>query len=60
MTIDEILLKALESGGLVTVNDVVTSIAKRCVPVVRMRLEKLRVRTVVVREGKGGPRREFT
>ncbi len=60
MTVDDIILKALESGNPVTVNDVVNQIAKRCVPVVRMKLEKLRVRTVVVREGKGGAHREFT
>jgi hypothetical protein len=55
MTVDEIILKALE-GGPVTVNDV----TKRFGSQVRMRLEKLRVRGVVLREGRGGAHREFT
>jgi hypothetical protein len=55
MTIDEAILKALE-GGPVTVNGV----TKRFVSRVRSRLEKLRVRGVVVREGKGGAHREHT
>ena len=56
VTVDEIIFKALESGHPVTVNDV----TKRFVDRVRMRLEKLRVRGVVVREGKGGAHREHT
>ena len=56
MTIDDILLKALEGGDPVTVHD----ITKRFGPRLRVRLEKLRVREVVVREGKGGAHREFT
>jgi hypothetical protein len=56
MTVDEVILKALESGNPVTVNDVLKRFADR----VRMRLEKLRVRGVVVREGRGRPHREFT
>jgi hypothetical protein len=55
VSIDEIILKALE-GGPVTVNDV----AKRFVGRVRIKLEKLRVRGVVIREGKGKAHREFT
>jgi hypothetical protein len=56
LTVDDIILKALEGGHPVTVNDV----TKRFVNRVRMRLEKLRVRGVVVREGKGGAHREHT
>jgi hypothetical protein len=55
MTIDEIVLKALESGP-VTVDDIVTRFEKT----VRVKLEKLRVRGVVIREGRGGPHRKFT
>ena len=40
MTVDDILLKALEGGDPVTVKDVI----KRFIPQVRLRLEKLRVR----------------
>jgi hypothetical protein len=56
MTVDEVILKALESGDPVTVNDVLKRFADR----VRVRLEKLRVRGVVVREGRGRSHREFT
>jgi DNA-binding Lrp family transcriptional regulator len=56
MTIDEVILKALEAGGPVTVQD----IAKRFEPRIRLRLEKLRVRGVVIREGRGGAHRKFT
>jgi hypothetical protein len=56
ITIDGVILKALERGGPVTVND----ITKRFVSRVRMRLEKLRVRGVVVRENRGRAHREFT
>lgn len=49
-------MKALEGGGRVTVND----IKKRFEPRLRIRLEKLRARGIVVREGKGGAHREFT
>ena len=55
VTIDDVILKALE-GGPVTVND----ITKRFVSRVRMRLEKLRVRGVVIRENRGRAHREFT
>ena len=55
MTVDEAILRALE-GGPVTVSDV----TKRFLSPVRIRLEKLRVRGVVVREGKGGVHREHT
>ena len=56
MTVDDILLKALEGGGPATVNDILKHFESR----VRIRLDKLRVRGVVVREGRGGPHREFT
>jgi hypothetical protein len=56
MTVDDILLKALEGGGPVTVNDILKHFERR----VRIRLNKLRVRGVVVREGRGGAHREFT
>ena len=55
MTIDEIVLKALE-GGPVTVNDIVT----RFTGPVRSKLEKLRRHGAVLRDGKGGAHREFT
>jgi hypothetical protein len=55
MTVDDILLKALEDRP-VTVNDILKHFERR----VRIRLNKLRVRGVVVREGRGGARREFT
>ncbi|HEY6732622.1 MAG TPA: hypothetical protein VI256_02315 [Roseiarcus sp.] len=55
MTIDEIVLKALESGP-VTVNDIVT----RFTGPVRSKLEKLRRHRAVLRDGKGGAHREFT
>jgi hypothetical protein len=56
MTVDEVILRALEGGHAVTANDVTGRFLVR----VRGRLEKLRVRGVVVREGRGGPNREFT
>jgi hypothetical protein len=49
MTIDEIILKALE-GGTVTVNDIVA----RFTGPVRSKLEKLRRHGAVLRDGKGG------
>ena len=55
MTLDDIILKVLEDGP-VTVKDV----GKRCERRVRIRLNKLRVRGIVLREGKGGAHREFT
>jgi predicted transcriptional regulator len=55
-SVDDILLKALEDGGPATVNDILKRYERR----VRMRLNKLRVRGVVVREGRGGGHREFT
>jgi hypothetical protein len=54
-TVDAILLRVLE-GGPVTVNDIVKRFERR----VRIRLDKLRVRGVVVREGRGRAHREFT
>jgi hypothetical protein len=55
MTLDDILLKALE-GGPVTVKD----IAKRFEKPLRIKLDKLRVRGIVIREGGGGAHRQFT
>ena len=52
---DDILLRALE-GGPATVDDILKHFERR----VRVRLDKLRVRGVVVREGRGGAHREFT
>jgi hypothetical protein len=49
MTVDDTVLKALE-GGPVTVKDITKRFEKR----VRMRLDKLRLRGIVIREGKGG------
>jgi hypothetical protein len=59
MTVDEIVLKALERGP-VTVNDIAADIAKHFTGRVRLKLEKLRVRGVVIREGRGGAYRKFT
>jgi hypothetical protein len=56
MTIDEFILTALKGGKLVTVQD----IAKRFEPRIRHRSEKLRVRGIVIREGRGGSYRKFT
>jgi hypothetical protein len=56
MRVDDVILRALGSGNPVTVNDVI----KHFIPRVRMRLEKLCVRGVVVREGRGRSHREFT
>jgi hypothetical protein len=53
--VDDILLQALEDGPA-TVNDILKRFERR----VRIRLDKLRVRGVVVRTGRGGPHREFT
>jgi hypothetical protein len=50
-TIDDVILR-----GSVTVRDT----AKRFEHRVRVRLEKLRVRGIVIREGRGGAYREFT
>jgi hypothetical protein len=55
MTVDDTILKALE-GGPVTVDDIAERLERR----VRVRLNKLRVRGVVIREGRGGPHRQFT
>ena len=49
ITIDDVLLSALERGP-VTVNDILKHFERR----VRIRLNKLRVRSVVMREGRGG------
>ena len=54
-TVDDIILSALE-GGPATVHDIVMHFEKR----VRLRLDKLRVRGIVLREGRGGAHREFT
>jgi predicted transcriptional regulator len=59
MTVDEIILKALE-GGPITVNAVADEVAGHFLSRVRIKLEKLRVRGVVVREGRGGVHREYT
>jgi hypothetical protein len=56
MTIDDIHLKALKGGKPATVNDILKHFERR----VRIKLDKLRVRGAVVREGKGRPHREFT
>jgi hypothetical protein len=55
ITVDDILLKALEDGP-VTVKDIVKRFERR----VRIRLNKLRVRGVVARDGRGGAHRAFT
>ncbi|HZZ21137.1 MAG TPA: hypothetical protein VFE60_00460 [Roseiarcus sp.] len=55
MTLDDIILKALEDGP-VTVKGVTKRFERR----VCIRLDRLRVRGVVVREGRGGVYREFT
>ena len=55
MTLDDILLKVLEDGPA-TVNDIVERLKGR----VRIRLNMLRARGVVIREGRGGAHREFT
>jgi hypothetical protein len=54
-TLDDIILKTLEDGPA-AVNDIVERLERR----VRIRLDKLRVRGVVIREGRGGAHREFT
>jgi hypothetical protein len=56
MTVDDILLKALKGGKPATVNEILKHFARR----VRIKLNKLRVRGIVVRKGKGGRHREFT
>jgi hypothetical protein len=55
VTLDDILLKVLEDGPA-TVNDIVERLEGR----VRIRLNMLRARGVVIREGRGGAHREFT
>jgi hypothetical protein len=55
ITIDDVLLSALERGP-VTVNDILKHFERR----VRIRLNKLRVRGIVIREGRGGAHRQFT
>jgi hypothetical protein len=55
MTLDDILLKVLEDGPA-TVNDILKHFERR----VRIRLDKLRVHGIVIREGRGGPHRRFT
>jgi hypothetical protein len=53
-------MKALEGGGPVTVKEVAEEITKRLEAAVRTKLNRLRVRGVVMREGRGGPHRQFT
>jgi predicted ArsR family transcriptional regulator len=55
MTLDDILLKALEEGP-VSVKDISKRVERR----LRMKLDKLRARGLVLREGRGGVYREFT
>jgi hypothetical protein len=55
MTVDEFILQALQ-GEAVTIHD----IGKRFESHVRLRLNKLRVRGIVLREGRGGAHRKFT
>jgi predicted transcriptional regulator len=55
MTLDELLLNALEHGPAT-----VKEIAKRLERPLRLKLNKLRVRGLVVREGRGGAHRQFT
>ena len=59
MTVDEIILKALEDGP-VTVNAVANEIAKYFRCRARVKLEKLRVRGIVTREGRGGAHCKYT
>jgi hypothetical protein len=54
-TIDDILWNVLE-GGPATVNDIVARYERR----VRIRLEQMRRRGLVDREGKGGAQSQFT
>jgi hypothetical protein len=53
-TLDELVLEAVESGP-VTVDDVLVRLERR----VRERLEKLRRRGVLIREGRGGAHRKY-
>jgi hypothetical protein len=55
MTLDEILLKELARGPATT-----KEIALRLERRIRDRLDRLRVRRLVLREGKGGPHRQYT
>jgi hypothetical protein len=55
MTLDDLLLRALEDGP-VTVKVITKRVERR----VRIRLDKLRARGIVIREGRGGAHREFT
>jgi predicted transcriptional regulator len=55
MTIDEAILKALEEGP-VTVEDMLKQFERR----IRIRLQKLCVRGLVLRQGRGGPHRMYT
>jgi hypothetical protein len=55
MTLDEAILRALEDGPA-TVSDII----KRFDKPVREKLERLRVRGALRREGRGGAHREFT
>jgi predicted transcriptional regulator len=55
MTLDELLMNALDHGPAT-----VEEIAKRLERPLRLKLNKLRVRGLIVREGRGGSYREFT
>jgi hypothetical protein len=55
ITLDDILLIALEDGP-VTVRDITKRVERR----LRIKLDKLRVRGLVLRKGRGGTYREFT
>jgi hypothetical protein len=55
MTIDQGILRALQSGPIT-----VDEILRRLEAPVRTKLAKLRVRGVVMREGRGGAHRKFT
>jgi hypothetical protein len=59
-SIDEAVAKALEGGAPVTVNDIAERLTRRLQSQIRSRLHQLRVRGLVIREGRGGPDREFT
>lgn len=54
-TIDGIVLSALKDGP-VTVDDIIKHFEQR----VRLKLNKLRARGIVLREGRGGAHRKFT
>jgi hypothetical protein len=55
MSLDDILLRELGRGP-----GTVKEIADRLESRVRFRLDRLRVRSLVIREGRGGAHRQFT